>query len=100
MKILLWTETAKTDLQHIYDYISEDSIFYANKFVDDLIIKVDNIVLFPNSGRIVPEINRKDIREILYNHVNALDGVASRSQIAAVFSCFWPLASCLWDAGT
>jgi plasmid stabilization system protein ParE len=49
MKNVLWTETAKKDLQHIYDYISEDSIYYADKFVDELIVKTNNISIFPNS---------------------------------------------------
>ena len=55
MIAVLWTETAKRDLQLIYDYIANDSIFYADKFVDDLFEKAEHIKLFPGVGRVVPE---------------------------------------------
>ena len=66
MRRVLWSETAKKDIQNIYDYIAEDSIFYADKFADELIEKADNIALFPNAGRIVPEIGKEEIREVFY----------------------------------
>lgn len=67
MKKLLWSETAKKDLLRIYNYIAEDSVYYANKFVDELIDKADNLKSFPNIGRIVPEIGMGSIREIFYH---------------------------------
>ena len=67
MKELLWTETARRDLQQIYDYIAEDSVYYADKFVDELFGKVENLKLFVSVGRVVPEIQREDTREIFHH---------------------------------
>lgn len=66
MMEIFWTETAKKDLQHIYDFIAEDSVLYANRFIDKLINEVENLCVFPKIGRIVPEIDDINIREILY----------------------------------
>jgi len=67
MTQLLWTETAKNDLQQIYDYIAENSIFYADKFTDELFERVETIESFPKIGRVVPEINCENTREIFHH---------------------------------
>jgi len=64
---LLWTETARNDLQQIYDYIAENSVFYADKFVDELFERVEILEVFPDIGRIVPELGSQDIREIFHH---------------------------------
>jgi addiction module RelE/StbE family toxin len=66
MKQLSWTETAKNDLQQIYNYIAENSVFYADKVVDELFERVQMIETFPEMGRIVPEINCKNTREVFH----------------------------------
>ena len=48
----------------INDFISLDSKFYAARFINRLIQRVDQLVLFPDSGRIVPEKNNPEIREL------------------------------------
>ena len=67
MKQILWSETAKKDLQQIYDYIAEDSVYYADLFVDELMGKLESLKEFPNIGRLVPEIQSDDVREIFYH---------------------------------
>ncbi|MBI5000083.1 MAG: type II toxin-antitoxin system RelE/ParE family toxin [Euryarchaeota archaeon] len=66
MKKLVWAEPALDDLKNIFDYIANDSEHYANVFVNDLIDCAEKVGDFPKMGRIVPEYNKKDIREILY----------------------------------
>jgi plasmid stabilization system protein ParE len=41
MAKIVWTEFATEDLQNIYDYIAHDSVFYAERFIDQLIARVD-----------------------------------------------------------
>ena len=53
------------DLKFIHDYISKDSIAYANKFIEKLIMRVDQLENFPNSGKIVPEFGSTLIRELI-----------------------------------
>jgi plasmid stabilization system protein ParE len=50
-----WTKRSIQDLKSIYDYISLDSTFYAARFISKLIKRVDILIEFPESGRMVPE---------------------------------------------
>lgn len=68
MAQIKWTVKALKDLKAINDYISLDSIFYAKRFVDRLIDRVDQLIEFPESGRIVPEKNTSEIRELIESH--------------------------------
>ncbi len=65
MVIVLWTEFALEDLKIIYDYIARDSPVYADKFVEKLINRVEQLKNFPMSGRAVPEFNLEKIRELI-----------------------------------
>ena len=63
---LLWSDPAVQSLQAIYDYIATDSPFYAIRFIDRLTSIAEKIPDFPEKGRIVPETDKYDIREILF----------------------------------
>ena len=60
-----WTNTAIEHLQAIYDYIAKDSPVYAQRMVDRLTKRSEQISSFPLSGRIVPEYEAEDIRELI-----------------------------------
>jgi addiction module RelE/StbE family toxin len=60
-----WTKKSLKDLKAINDYISLDSTFYAKRFITILIDRVDQLIEFPTSGRIVPEKNSSEIRELI-----------------------------------
>ena len=60
-----WTQKSLKDLRAINDYISLDSTFYAARFVSKLIERVDQLTEFPESGRIVPEKESSEIRELI-----------------------------------
>lgn len=64
MKVL-WTDSAVAQLQAIHDYIAQTSPDYAVRIVDRLTRRSIQIATFPNSGRMVPEYERKDIREVI-----------------------------------
>jgi toxin ParE1/3/4 len=65
MRKLIWTEPALSDLQAIFDYISKDSEYYASVFIGEIIKSAEKLTDFPEIGRIVPEYQQNDIREIL-----------------------------------
>ncbi len=52
--MVAWSDLAKEDLKNIYDYIAQDSPFYAHKVVDDIIESSESLEGFPASGRVVP----------------------------------------------
>ncbi|MBI4931140.1 MAG: type II toxin-antitoxin system RelE/ParE family toxin [Bacteroidetes bacterium] len=62
--MVIWTNPAKIDLRDIHDYIARDSKYYAQKVSQDIIDKSEKLNLFPEIGRIVPEIDDPNIREI------------------------------------
>ena len=62
---VVWTEIAIDDLRLIHEYISKDSKLYADRFIEKLIERVDQLESFPKSGRVVPEFAIETIRELI-----------------------------------
>lgn len=60
-----WSSVAEKDLNEIIDYIAQDSLEYALVFYDQVKEKVENLINFPKIGRIVPELDETNIRELL-----------------------------------
>lgn len=65
MEKIEWSEFAIADLHSIHEYISEDSAFYADKLIDKIAGRINQLKIFPQSGRIVPELNNEMIRELI-----------------------------------
>lgn len=61
---VIWTEIVSIDLERAVEYIHHDSPGYALSFLYDVMERAKTLNLFPNRGRIVPEINDQDVREI------------------------------------
>jgi toxin ParE1/3/4 len=59
-----WTTYATDDLISIQDHIARDSRQYAVVVVDRILHRVTQLEMFPESGSIVPEYRRDDVREI------------------------------------
>ena len=64
MKVF-WTETAVNHLSAIYNYISQNSPQYAQRLVERLTRRSEQIANFPFSGRLVPEFETEQIREVI-----------------------------------
>src|SRR5688572_16005534 len=62
---VIWTDLAISDLKSIHDYISRDSKTYADSFVSKIIQRVDQLETFLKSGRVVPEFNTENLRELI-----------------------------------
>jgi len=62
---VLWTASALAQLQAIHDYLAQTSPDYAVRIIDRLTSRSMQIANFPNSGRMVPEYDRKEIREVI-----------------------------------
>lgn len=60
-----WTNTAMEHLLSIYEYIGQNSPIYADRVVDGLTRRSEQIATFPKSGRRVPEYEREDVREVI-----------------------------------
>jgi toxin ParE1/3/4 len=60
-----WTNTALHHLDAIYQYIAQSSPVYAKRMVDRLTRRSQQIAEFPLSGRMVPEYEMTQIREVV-----------------------------------
>ena len=63
---LNWHNFAKVDLIQIYNYIYQDSVYYAIKTINKITKTTDNLENFPYMGRKIPEFNEEDKRELIY----------------------------------
>lgn len=62
---VIWAPAALEDIEAIAAYIARDSSEMASLLVGRLIEATDRLQEFPLSGRIIPEINHPDCREII-----------------------------------
>ena len=61
-----WSLTAGNDLQDIEDFIARDSVLHAITFVDRVVESSETLLKTPQIGRMVPEFNRTDLRELIF----------------------------------
>ena len=80
---VIWTEYAIEDLRLIHEYISKDSKRYADRFIEKLFERVDQLESFPKSGRVVPEFNSDSIRELIEGNYRVVYKISS-SQVAII----------------
>ncbi len=66
--IIEWAEPAELDLGDIYAYIARDVPFYAEQFIDRIIETTNLLIDQPLMGRKVPEVEREDVRELLFQN--------------------------------
>lgn len=82
---VLWTDSAVAQLQAIHNYVAQTSPDYAVRIVDRLTRRSIQIAAFPSSGRIVPEYERKEIREVIEGRYRIIYLVeVSQVQVLAV----------------
>jgi addiction module RelE/StbE family toxin len=62
---VIWSELSIEDLRSIFDYISIDSPYYAGIQIDRIVNRTEQLIEFPQSGRVVPEFNNESLRELI-----------------------------------
>lgn len=60
-----WTETAWRDLEHVADYIAEDSPGYAAALVRRIRDQARSLEELAERGRVVPELDQPAVRELV-----------------------------------
>jgi toxin ParE1/3/4 len=63
-----WTRRARRDVLEIGDFIARDKPQAAEGWVGKVLNVIERTAAFPTSGRIVPEIDRSDIREVILDN--------------------------------
>ena len=63
---IIWAPSALSDIESIAEYIERDSVDQAALFVTRIMEMTDRLEKFPQSGRVIPEVNDEFYREIIY----------------------------------
>jgi plasmid stabilization system protein ParE len=71
-------------VEDIARYIAEDKPETAVKWVDGLFATVERLAEFPESGRIVPEVGSRRIREVLLGTYRVIYSVKEQIDILTV----------------
>jgi plasmid stabilization system protein ParE len=65
---VIWTKQALQKLNKFVDYIAQDDVVIAEKWALKLIEKTDQLIEQPKPGRIVPEYNESNLRELIFGN--------------------------------
>ncbi|KRT76485.1 MAG: plasmid stabilization system protein [Armatimonadetes bacterium CSP1-3] len=68
MRRVIWTRQAVEDVEAIKAYVARDSERYAVLLAERLVAAIERVGLFPESGRVVPEVNDATLREVVYGN--------------------------------
>ena len=61
-----WTKDVVADLDEIGEFIERDSAAFARLVVASIYEAVERLRTFPRLSRVVPEFEREDLRELIY----------------------------------
>lgn len=63
-----WTREAEYWLKDIHDYISEDNPRAANRVIEEIYKRVQELIRFPEIGYQYEAVPDRDVRILLYGH--------------------------------
>jgi plasmid stabilization system protein ParE len=66
-RTVYWTLPAVTDVENIRDFITRDSVRYAQAFVTEVFELSRTLRTFADRGRVVPELHESSLRELFLN---------------------------------
>ena len=88
MSRLVWTLEAVTDLESIRDFIARTSPQYGKVVAARLIEAADRVRRFPKSGRVVLELQRDDIREVIHGSYRIVYRVREDYDVVEILTVF------------
>ncbi len=81
---IIWSPLALERVRNIARYIARDKPTAADKWVKDLFKLVGRLSTQPQSCRIVPELNRPDIRELIHGSYRVIYKLSDTVNILTV----------------
>ena len=67
MAEVIWSEPALSDLNEIAEYIALENLVAAKQLVQNVFDKVERLSDFPESGRLPPDLEHLNYREVVIN---------------------------------
>ena len=80
---IIWSPLAVDRASEIADYIAQDKPSAAEKWIDTVFSKVEQLKSSPEIGRILPEINDSQFRELIYGNYRIIYRIETK-QISIV----------------
>ncbi len=84
MAEIIWSPRSLKDINEIAEYISKDSLQYADEQVKQFFISAKVLEKHPLFGRMVPELRIFSIRQVLSGHYRLIYQIVSRDSIAII----------------
>jgi toxin ParE1/3/4 len=81
---IIWSRKSSNDLKNIYNYIAQNSLFFAKKTIDKLYIRTQILKDFPEIGKIVPEFEVEHIRELIEGNYRIIYKITGSKNIEIV----------------
>lgn len=81
---IVWSPLALERVEDIAQYIAEDKPSAAVEWVDGLFDTVERLADFPESGRIVPEVGARRVREVVFGAYRIIYSVKDQIDILTV----------------
>lgn len=81
---IIWSQQARDDLRDIVTFIAENNRSVAESFGFRLMAKVDLLAQFPEIGRMVPEEQVENIREIILPPYRLIYRVMAENHVVAI----------------
>ncbi len=78
---ILITESAYADLLDIETYISQDSEYMARRFINKIFERIDQLYLYPTSGKFIKETNDENLRELLLNKYRIIYQIVDKGNV-------------------
>ena len=76
-----WTDQAVEDVCAIREFIERDSPRYARLVAEQLVVATEQLDLFLRSGRVVPEVGREDLRELIVGDYRIVYRIESETAV-------------------
>lgn len=78
---IVWTDLSVLELKDIFNYISIDSKRYAKNQIERIKLKTLILKTMPEIGRIVPELENSEIRELIEGNFRIVYRIKTRDYI-------------------
>jgi plasmid stabilization system protein ParE len=69
---IIWSPRALDRVEEAARYIAQDRPGAALRWVDEIFARVDLLAVAPKQGRVVPELERAEIREIFFGRYRVI----------------------------
>lgn len=86
MKVV-WSPLALKKLGDAAEFIALDNPTAAENWVNDVFDKSERLGMFPEMGRVVPEIPHHNYREILFGHYRIIYKLGQKIEVLTVRNC-------------